>query len=175
MCGSTFGQQLLRQPGGPVWCVWRGPQCGSALLAAVHDERHPGRRAAENKEWGGIHDQHFHRYAEVSLGSEAFFTLSVLTVQFLCFQVRHLLLLQRNVRGGKSLGIWLQCFLLLLVLWILPSVPFTCGEKNPNTSPTKQEKSQPTCKVTKMLMTKWWVEVYFFLVSSLSLKVYNWP
>lgn len=149
MRGSTFSQQLLWQPGGSLWCVWWGPQCGSALSAAVHDERHPGRRAAENKEWGGIHDQHFHRYAEVSLGSEAFLSLSVLRVQFLCFWVRHLLLLQRNVRGRKKPWCLATVFPFIACSVNIASVPFRCGEKNPNTSPTKQKISNPPAKLLK--------------------------
>lgn len=39
------------------------------------------------------------------------------------------------------------------------------GEKSQHLS-NQTKKSKLTCKVTKMLMTKWWVEVYSFLVSS---------
>lgn len=89
-------------------------------------------------------------------------------VCLLSCQTCALFLLQKTTMGGeKSLGTWLQCFLLLLLLWTLPSVPFRWGEK-PQHLPTEKKK-QTTCKVTKCS----WLSGGGLLFSGIFFKSYD--
>lgn len=135
----------------------------------MHNERHLSWRAAENKKWGGIHDQHFHHYAEVSLGSEAFFTLFMLTGQFVRFEVRPLLFpcFRKMQEGKKALVSGYGVFFYCLFCQYCPLVLSGLGRKKPNASLPKQKKNQtPPAKLLNVHGL--WVEAYSFLLYSLS-------
>lgn len=128
----------------------------------MHHEWHLGRRATENKKWRGIYDQHFHCYAEVSLGSEALFFYLVYVHWAACSLSGWLCCSSFATKSGREGGkvvsgtfVFFHCLFCgycLLFLWDV-------RRKTPTLSHPPKKKWYPTSKLLNV-----WLAVFLFSV-----------